>query len=59
MGIVPFARVPATSISAIPVAFALIVYVTWVPLGVYKQGFRGSSAACSSRPASPRPCTSC
>ena len=22
-------------------AFALIVYVTWVPLGVYKQGFRG------------------
>jgi F-type H+-transporting ATPase subunit a len=41
MGIVPFAQVPVTSIFAIPVAFALIVYITWVPLGVYKQGFRG------------------
>ena len=39
--IVPFAQIPVTSIFAIPVAFALLVYVTWVPLGVYKQGFRG------------------
>jgi F-type H+-transporting ATPase subunit a len=41
MGIVPFAQIPVTSIFAIPVAFAVIVYVTWVPLGVYKQGFGG------------------
>jgi len=41
MGIVPFAQIPVTSIFAIPVAFALIVYVTWVPLGIYKQGFVG------------------
>jgi len=41
MGILPFAQIPVTSIFAIPVAFALIVYVTWVPLGVYRQGFRG------------------
>jgi F-type H+-transporting ATPase subunit a len=41
MGIVPFAQIPVTSIFAIPVAFALIVYVTWVPIGVYKQGFGG------------------
>lgn len=40
-GIVPFAQIPVTSIFAIPVAFALIVYVTWVPLGIYKQGFGG------------------
>jgi F-type H+-transporting ATPase subunit a len=41
MGVVPFAQVPVTSIFAIPVAFAVIVYITWVPLGVYKQGFGG------------------
>lgn len=41
MGIVPFAQIPVTSIFAIPVAFALIVYVTWVPIGIYKQGFGG------------------
>lgn len=41
MGIVPFAQIPVTSIFAIPVAFALIVFVTWVPLGIYKQGFGG------------------
>lgn len=41
MGIVPFAQIPVTSIFAIPVAFALIVYVTWVPLGIYHQGFAG------------------
>ena len=37
--IVPFAQIPVTSIFAIPVAFAIIVYATWVPLGIYKQGF--------------------
>ena len=37
----PFAQIPVTSIYAIPVAFALIVYVTWVPIGIYKQGFYG------------------
>ena len=37
-GIVPGAQLPATSIFAIPVAFALIVYFTWVPLGMYTQG---------------------
>jgi len=41
MGIVPFAQIPVTSIFAIPVAFALIVYVTWVPIGIYRQGFFG------------------
>ncbi len=39
MGIVPGAQIPVTSIFAIPVAFALIVYLTWVPLGIYRQGF--------------------
>jgi F-type H+-transporting ATPase subunit a len=41
MGIIPFAQIPVTSIFAIPVAFALIVYMTWVPLGIYRQGFKG------------------
>lgn len=41
MGIVPFAQIPVTSIFAIPVAFALIVYITWVPIGIYRQGFFG------------------
>ena len=41
MGIIPFAQFPITSVFAIPVAFALIVYFTWVPLGVYRQGFGG------------------
>jgi F-type H+-transporting ATPase subunit a len=41
MGIVPGAQIPVTSIFAMPVAFAIIVYITWVPLGVYKQGFGG------------------
>ena len=41
LGIVPFAQFPITSVFAIPVAFALIVYFTWVPLGVYRQGFGG------------------
>jgi len=37
-GILPGAQLPATSIFAIPVAFALIVYFTWVTLGMIKQG---------------------
>ncbi|MFA7323322.1 MAG: F0F1 ATP synthase subunit A [Candidatus Nanopelagicales bacterium] len=40
-GIVPFLQIPVTSIFAIPVAFALIVYLSWVPLGIYHQGFVG------------------
>jgi F-type H+-transporting ATPase subunit a len=40
-GIVPFMQIPVTSVFAIPVAFALIVYLTWVPLGIYRQGFVG------------------
>jgi F-type H+-transporting ATPase subunit a len=39
VGIVPFLQIPVTSMFAIPVAFALIVYLTWVPLGIYRQGF--------------------
>ena len=41
LGIVPFAQFPVTSVFAIPVAFALVVYFTWVPLGVYRQGLGG------------------
>lgn len=41
MGILPFAQIPTTSMFAIPVAFALIVYVTWIPVGIYRQGFGG------------------
>lgn len=37
-GIFPGAQIPVTSIFAIPVAFAVIVYLTWVPLGMIKQG---------------------
>lgn len=37
-GIVPGAQIPVTSIFAIPVAFAVIVYLLWVPLGMIKQG---------------------
>jgi len=39
MGVMPFVHFPATSVFAIPVAFALIVYLTWLPLGIYRQGF--------------------
>lgn len=41
MSIVPGAQLPVTSIFAIPVAFALLVYLTWVPIGIYRQGFFG------------------
>lgn len=53
--IVPFAQVPVTSIFAIPVAFALIVYVTWVPLGIYKQGFGGFFKGIMFPPGVPKP----
>ncbi|MHB1165586.1 MAG: F0F1 ATP synthase subunit A [Candidatus Nanopelagicales bacterium] len=55
MSIVPFAQIPVTSIFAIPVAFALIVYVTWVPLGVYKQGFAGYFKGMLFPPGVPKP----
>jgi F-type H+-transporting ATPase subunit a len=38
MGILPFAQFAVTSRFAIPVAFAAIVYLLWVPLGMIKQG---------------------
>jgi F-type H+-transporting ATPase subunit a len=38
MGIIPFAQFPVTSKFAIPVAFAAIVYLAWVPLGIKRQG---------------------
>lgn len=37
-GIVPFAQFPVSSQFAIPVAFAVLVYLVWVPLGMMKQG---------------------
>lgn len=53
--IVPFAQIPVTSIFAIPVVFALIVYVTWVPLGIYKQGFGGFFKNMMFPPGVPKP----
>jgi len=41
MGIVPGIMFPPTATFAIPVAFALLVYFTWIPLGIMKQGFFG------------------
>jgi F-type H+-transporting ATPase subunit a len=38
LGVLPFAQVPSTARFAIPVAFALLVYILWVPLGVKRQG---------------------
>ncbi len=38
LGIVPFAQFAPTSRFAIPVAFAAIVYLLWVPVGMIKQG---------------------
>lgn len=37
-GIIPFAQIPVTSKFAIPVAFAALVYIAWVPLGMKRQG---------------------
>ncbi len=55
LGIVPFAQFPITSVFAIPVAFALIVYLTWVPLGVYRQGFGGFFKGMLFPPGVPKP----
>ena len=55
MGIMPFVHFPATSIFAIPVAFALIVYLTWVPLGIYRQGFGGFFKNMMFPPGVPKP----
>jgi len=41
MGVVPFAMFPVTSVFVIPVAFALVIYLTWVPLGIRTQGLGG------------------
>lgn len=38
VGIVPFLQIPVNSTFAIPVAFALIIYLTWVPIGIRRQG---------------------
>ena len=38
MSIVPFLQFPVTSRFAIPLAFAVLVYLFWVPLGVKRQG---------------------
>ena len=54
-GIIPFAQFPVSSVFAIPVAFALIVYMTWVPLGIYKQGFVGFFKGMLFPPGVPKP----
>ena len=54
-GILPGAQIPVTSIFAIPVAFALIVYFTWVPLGIYRQGFIGFFKNMMFPPGVPKP----
>jgi F-type H+-transporting ATPase subunit a len=38
MGVAPFFQIPSTSRFAIPVSFALLIYILWVPLGVKRQG---------------------
>ncbi len=38
MGIFPLTMLPPTAYFAVPVALALIVYLTWVPLGMIRQG---------------------
>ena len=55
LGIIPFAQFPITSVFAIPVAFALIVYFTWVPLGIYRQGFGGFFKGMLFPPGVPKP----
>ena len=55
MGVMPFVNFPATSVFAIPVAFALIVYLTWLPLGIYRQGFVGFFKGMLFPPGVPKP----
>lgn len=54
-GILPLVQFPITSVFAIPVAFALIVYFTWVPLGIYRQGFAGFFKSMLFPPGVPKP----
>lgn len=54
-GILPLVQFPITSVFAIPVAFALIVYFTWVPLGIYRQGFVGFFKSMLFPPGVPKP----
>jgi F-type H+-transporting ATPase subunit a len=54
-GILPGAQIPTTSMFAIPVAFAIIVYLTWVPLGIYRQGFVGFFKGMMFPPGVPKP----
>jgi F-type H+-transporting ATPase subunit a len=37
--VIPFLQFPTTSRFAIPLAFAVLVYLLWVPLGVKRQGW--------------------
>ncbi len=55
MGIFPTLVFPVTSVFAIPVAFALIVYLTWVPLGIAKQGGWGFFKNIMFPPGLPKP----
>ena len=55
MGVVPGLIFPVTSVFAIPVAFAVIVYLTWVPLGIIKQGPLGFFKNIMFPPGLPKP----
>lgn len=55
MGIFPTMFFPVTSVFAIPVAFALIVYLTWVPLGIARQGGWGFFKNIMFPPGLPKP----
>lgn len=55
MGIFPGLAFPVASVFAIPVAFALIVYFTWVPLGIMKQGPGGFFKNIMFPPGLPKP----
>jgi F-type H+-transporting ATPase subunit a len=55
MSILPFAQFPVTSRFAIPLSFALLVYVLWVPLGVKRQGAGPFFKAMTMPPDVPKP----
>ncbi|MCU0265604.1 MAG: F0F1 ATP synthase subunit A [Actinomycetia bacterium] len=54
LGILPFAQIPVTATFAIPVAFALVIYFTWVPLGIKRQGVGGFFKAMTMPPDVPK-----
>lgn len=54
LGIVPFAQIAPTARFAIPVAFAVIVYLLWVPLGMIKQGPLGFLKSMTMPPGVPK-----